>query len=60
MTSIPIIVIYNLLAFRKFAVTKIKSYIDEIKRRIEYNLKKLKLRNNSVGMSPPPTNNEII
>ena len=51
-SAIPIIVFYNIFAFRKFAVTKIKSYIDEIKGRFEFHLQKLKLRNNSVGISP--------
>ena len=54
------IVIYNLLAFRKFAVIKSKTYIDVLKRRIEYHQKNLKLRNNAVDMSPTQTHSQDI
>ena len=49
------IVIYNLLAFRKFAGIKTKTYIDVMKRRIAYHQKNLKLRNNTVDVSSTQT-----
>ena len=49
-SAVPMIVIYNLLAFRKFAVIKTKTYIDVMKRRIAYHQKNLKLRNNAVDV----------
>ena len=53
-SSSAIIVFYYIFAFRKFAISKTKSYIDEMERRVKYYLKNLKIiRNNSVGISPP-------
>ena len=52
---VPMIVIYNLLAFRKFALIKTKTYIDVMKRRIAYYQKNLKLRNNTVDVSTTQT-----